>query len=330
MAYKTFAELIASLSTESGNKKCAAVAAPRTKNVMEAVLRAASENVIDFVLVGDEKQIRTVYEEIVREAPAAHIASLDADVNGETGHVRGSSNVRIVQADGDEAAARETVRLVRSGECDFIMKGSLETSVLLKEAVNKETGIGKNVDGGGNAAVMFHMMLVEIPSYHKLLGVTDGGMIITPTFEQKRAMVHEATEMFRRLGVECPNVACLAAVEKINPKMPETEDGAELKKLALSGEFGKCNVEGPVSTDLAFSKEAAALKKYESPVTGETDIVLVPNIATGNIMVKSLVAFAGAKTAGCILGAKAPISLTSRGATAEEEYNALMFAAAQA
>lgn len=230
--------------------------------------------------------------------------------------------IRII-CDSDEEAAKEAVRLVREGKADIIMKGSLETGTLLKEVVNKETGIGL----GGT---MCHMMLVEIPGYHKVIGVTDGGMLINPTLEQKISMVESAVSMFRRLDVECPKVACLAAVEKVNPKMQETLDGAELKKLALEGRFGKCYVEGPVSTDLAFSRRASEIKGYESPVTGDVDIVLVPNIATGNIMVKSLVEFAGAKTAGCILGAKVPISLTSRGATAEEEYNALMLAAAQA
>ncbi len=339
MFYKNFDELIASVSRGNGNKRRVAAAAPHTKNVMEALLRAVSEDMIDVVLVGDMRRICAACEEVISEKPEYKVLinevtyrKSDGTANEEAGWDSSGDAVRIVQASSDVDAAYEAVRLVRNGVCDFIMKGSLETGVLLREVVNKETGIGRHGGDGSNNAgsVMFHMMLVEIPSYHKVLGVTDGGMLITPTLEQKAVIVRESAAMFRRLGAESPKIACLAAVEKVNPKMTETEDGAALKEMALAGMFGACELEGPVSTDLAFSTEAAAIKGYESSVTGDVDIVLVPNIAAGNIMVKSLVQFAGARTAGCVLGAQVPISLTSRGASADEEYNALMLAAAQA
>ena len=304
MAFKNFEELIKAASKGNNKRKCAAVAAPHSKNVAMAVIKAVKESSLDFILFGNRDKINTVFSEL----------SYD---------LRGEERISVVHSENDREAAEQAVKAVRDGSASLIMKGSLETGVLLKEVVDKEKGIG-------TGAVMFHMMLVEIPAYHKLLGVTDGGMIISPTLSQKTDIIKASVEMFRRLGEKCPKVACLAAVEKVNPKMQETVEGAMLKEMAKKGDFGECIVEGPISTDLAFNKGAAAVKGYESPVTGDVDIVLVPGIASGNIMAKSLVEFAGAKTAGCILGAKVPISLTSRGASFEEEYNALMIAAAQA
>jgi phosphate butyryltransferase len=175
---------------------------------------------------------------------------------------------------------------------------------------------------------MSHVALFEVPAYHKILGITDGGMIPYPTLEQKVSIIKNAAELFKALGYERPKIAVLTASETVNERMPETGDAKALKEYGEKGEWGDCFVEGPVSLDLTLSKESAAIKGYESPVTGDVDILVVPNIACGNILGKSLMYMARAKMAGCIVGAKVPIVLISRGASTEEKYLSILLSVA--
>jgi len=175
---------------------------------------------------------------------------------------------------------------------------------------------------------MSHVVLNEIPSYHKLLITTDGGMMMYPDVKQKQEILKNAVDVLLALGYEKPKVAILAAVENVNPKMTETQDAANLKELNQAGVITNCIVEGPISYDLALSKEVASLKGYESPVVGDVDILLVPNITAGNILGKCLLITAGAKMAGFVVGAKVPIVLTSRGSSAEEKYLSIVLSAA--
>lgn len=285
----------------SSAKKTVAVAAAHDGHTLEAVLKANEEGVLDYLLVGKADEIR--------------------DIGKELGHRIEAE--RIINADSDEEAAAISIQLVKKGQADFLQKGLMQTSTLLKAVVNKETGIG-------TGKPVSHTALLDIPAYHKIVGVTDGGMILYPDLEQKKAIVHNAVEMFRGFGYEKPLVAAVCPVEVVNPKMQETVDAAALKEAALKGEFGECYVEGPISFDLAVNKESARIKGYESPVNGETDIFLVPNISTGNIMVKSQLEFAGALMAGCVIGAQCPIALNSRSASFEEKYYSLMACAQMA
>lgn len=298
MALKNFKELVAAVG--SGDTKRVVVAAAHDEHALEAVLKASAEGIINYTLVGKKNDILEISK------------SLGYDVD----------EADIVDVEDVKDASFKAVELIREGKGDFLMKGKVDTGVLLKEVVNKETGIGT----GG---VMSHLIIMEVPQYHKLLAITDGGMVIAPTLEQKIGMVDNAVTFFHRLGTQSPKVACLAAVEKVNPKMPETVDGEELKKLALEGKFGDCYVEGPISCDLAFLQEAAEIKGYSSPVTGDPDILLMPSIAAGNISSKILICLAGASLAGCVLGAKVPIVVTSRGSSFEEKYYSLLLCAAQ-
>ena len=166
---------------------------------------------------------------------------------------------------------------------------------------------------------------------NKLLAVTDGGMILSPDIEQKKGILKNAVNLFHRLGYDCPKVGVMAAIEVINPKMRETLDGAELKRLAIEENyFGSCAVEGPISFDLAVSHESAEIKGYKSPVAGDVDIMLMPDMAAGNLTAKALYCIGGAKMAGCVLGARVPIVLSSRGASLEEKYISLLLSAALA
>jgi len=279
--------------------KTVAVACAHDAHTLEAVLHASSEGILRYILIGRKDDILHIGRQL------GHNIADDAIINAET----------------DEESAAIAVGLVKDGTADFIQKGLMQTATLLKAVVNKTTGIGLG-------RPMSHTALLEIPGYHKLLGVTDGGMIPAPDLEAKKAIVHNAVDIFRNLGYEKPMVSAVCAAETVSPKITETVDAAALKESALAGELGRCYVEGPISFDLAVNKASAEIKGYESPVTGETDIVLVPNITAGNMMVKSLIEFAGAKMVGVVTGAKCPVALNSRSASFEEKYNSLLACAA--
>ena len=299
MAYKNFYDLISNINN-SKIKKVVVVAAADDEHVLEAVFKAQEDNLLDYILIGNKANILEKGKALFHPIEEA----------------------KVVEASNDQEAAYKAVEFIRNGKGDFLMKGKLETRTLLKEVVNKETGIGKG-------RIMSHMCIMEIPAYHKLIGFTDGGMIINPTLKEKVGIIENSLELFRNLGVESPKIAAVTAIETVNPKMIDTVDAAELKKMSLEGRFGDCYIEGPISCDLTFSKESAAIKGFESPVTGDADIMLVPNVATGNILTKALIYLAGAKMAGCILGAKIPIVLPSRGSTFEEKYYSLVICATQ-
>lgn len=276
-------------------KRTVAVASAHDAHSLEAVFRANEEGILDYILIGDAEEIYRIAE--------------------KEGHALDRS--RVMDVHGEAETAYEAVKQVREGNADFLQKGLMQTASILKAVLNKETGIG-------TGSTMSLVAFLDIPAYHKIVAVSDGGMLMYPDLEQKKAIVKNAVQLFADFGYEEPKVAALCAVEVFNPKMPESVDADQLKKLAEQGDLGKCLLEGPISFDLAVSKEAAEIKGFHSPVTGDVDIFLVPDISAGNIMVKSLLAFAGAKMAGCVVGASCPIAMNSRGASFEEKYYSLL------
>lgn len=280
-------------------KRVVILAAGHDEHALEAVLKANAEGVVDYLITGRADDIKRIGGGLGTDIPAN----------------------KLRHAETDQEAAALAVSLVRSTPGSFLMKGKLETSTLLKAALDKENGIRAG-------SVMSHIAVYEVPKYHKLLGITDGGMIPYPTLEQKKSILTNALNLFRALGYAAPKVSALAASETVSPHMPETSDAKELKELAAAGEFGSCVFDGPLSFDLTFSRESAEIKGFVSPVTGEADILLMPNIACGNILGKSLGYMGGARMAGCIVGAKVPIVLSSRGASAEEKHLSLLLCAA--
>jgi len=281
-------------------KRRVVAAAAADSHTLEAVWSAAREDYIDYLLVGDEDQIRT-------------------EANGIGFDVDRSKILHTTS--GEEEMARMAVAAVRRGDGDFLMKGKMQTSSLLKAVVNRETGLR----GEG---VMSHMALLDIPTCSKLLGVTDGGMFPHPTLADKEGILKNAVSFFHALGYAKPKVAALAAAEAVNPKIPETTDAAALRDKAQTGVFGDCYVDGPLSMDLALSLNACQVKNYHSPVAGDADILLTPTMAAGNIMVKGLLLFAEARMAGCIVGAGVPVVLSSRSASASEKFYSLVLSAA--
>jgi phosphate butyryltransferase len=267
-----------------------AVAAAQDAEVMQAVENARSMGLIDGILVGDGERINDV-------ASACGI---------------NLSNYDVIDIKENQEAARAAVELVSSGRADFLMKGILATADLLRAVLDKEVGLRT-----GN--LLSHVMVYSVPSYHKLLFLTDGGMVTYPDLQQKVQIVQNAVRAAKALDISPVNVAPLCAVEVVNPDMQPTIDAAVLAKMSQRGQIKDCVIDGPLALDNAISLEAAKHKGITSPVAGEADVLLVPNIESGNLLGKSLTYFAGAKSAGVIMGAKCPVVLVSRSDTSESK-----------
>ena len=293
-------EALADIVKADPVKKRIVLVCAHDEHSLDAVYEAYKEGIVEPVLVGREKEIRELMDKF--------------------GFDFGGSE-KIYDVEDDVECAKKAVSLIREGEGDFLMKGRMQTSDLLKQVVNKETGlqVGK---------IMSHVALFQIPNYHKLVAMSDGGMLVSPDLEKKEKIINNAVETMHNLGYENPKVAVLCAAEKLNPKAQESVDSAALKEKNLSGEITGCIVEGPISYDIALDKEIADSKGFESPVAGDADILIVPCMAAGNILGKSWSVTAKAIMSGIIVGAKVPVVLTSRGATAEEKFYSIVFAAA--
>lgn len=269
-----------------------AVAVGHDDAVLDAVARAERENVADAVLVGDVALIRAAAEQAG--------TSLDG--------------VELVDEPDPVLAARKAVELVSSGNCHIVMKGKIHTDDFLRAILDREVGLR-------GSRLLSHCFILEVerPQRH-LVFVTDGAMNIAPDFEQKAQIATNAISLARLFGIEHPKVAALAGVELVNPKMQATQDAAVLALMSYRGQFEAGVVEGPLALDIAVSEEAARIKGVKNAVAGHADILLVPSLESGNILVKAFSHLAGGRTAGLVLGAKAPVVLTSRADTAESKF----------
>lgn len=298
MVLKDFTDLISKVRSSNITKKLIAVSADDA-HTLEAVMQATKDGIVEPSFIGDAEAIKATLKELGEDSSLYPVYE---------------------EADFDKAAELG-VRLIREGKGDFLMKGRLETSKILRAVVNEDHGLGT----GG---VMSHVAVNDVPAYHKFLITTDGGMNVAPNFNMKLGILVNAVNMLRALGYENPKVAVLANSEKVDPKIPESVEAGKLKEMYVRGEIRNCIVEGPVALDIALVKAHAEVKHFESPVAGDADIILSPNIFTSNTLGKSLTEMAGAKMAGLIVGAKVPIILTSRGSSSEEKYNSIVLAAA--
>jgi len=260
-----------------------AVAYPCEASALAAALDAAAEGLIAPILVG----------------PAATIRAVAAAAGRDLG------SAEVVDVEGSQAAAARAVALVREGRAELLMKGSLHTDELLGAVVARETGLrtGRRLS---------HAFLMDVPTYHKVLLVTDGAINIAPTLDEKADICQNAIDLARAFGVAQPKVAILAAVETVTTKMPATIDAACLCKMAERGQITGGLLDGPLAFDNAISAEAARTKQIMSPVAGDPDILLAPDLEAGNILAKQLSFLANADSAGLVLGARVPIILTSR------------------
>jgi len=263
-----------------------AVAHPCSDAALAAAVEAAKLRLIDPILVGPEKKIRD----------AAATGGLNIE------------KLQILDQPHSHAAADKAVELVRRGEAELLMKGSLHTDELMAAVVARETGLR-------TARRISHVFIMDVPTYHKTLIVTDAAINIFPTLEDKVDIVQNAIDLARSLGLERPKVAILSAVETVNPKIPSTVDAAALCKMADRGQITGGILDGPLAFDNAISAEAAREKGIKSEVAGDPDILLVPDLEAGNILAKQLTFLLGADAAGIVLGARVPIILTSRADT---------------
>jgi phosphotransacetylase len=231
--------------------------------------------------------------------PAAKIADVAKASRIDLGQTR------IVDVPHSHASAAKAVELVREGEVELLMKGSLHTDELLGAVVARDTGLrtGRRLS---------HVFIMDVPTYHKVLIVTDGAINIAPTLEDKVDICQNAIDLAVSFGVKEPKVAILAAVETVTSKMPATIDAAALCKMAERGQINGGILDGPLAFDNAISKEAAETKGIRSSVAGDPDILLAPDLEAGNILAKQLSFLANADSAGLVLGARVPIILTSR------------------
>lgn len=274
-----------------------AVAVAQDSFVLDAVVQAAELGVVAPILVGDREQIEQVLVDLKADPRAYRI---------------------IDEADKTEACMI-AARLVRDDEADFLMKGIVDTAVIMRAILNRDNGLR-------TGRMISDVLALEIEGYDHLFLVTDPAMSIAPTLPQKADLVRNAVDIAHALGNDNPKVAVLAAVEKVNEKMPCTVDAAELQAMNERGEIEGCVVQGPLQFDNAVSVEAAKHKGISGVVAGNADIMLVPDIEAGNMLVKAAEFFGHAKKAGVIVGAKAPVALTSRASSAESKLYTIAIA----
>jgi phosphate acetyltransferase len=260
-----------------------AVAHPCDATSLGATLEAASLGIIDPILVGPPAKI------------AATANSLKADLSG----------FRIVDAPHSHAAAEKAVALVKAGEAEALMKGSLHTDELMAAVVRRDGGLR-------TARRVSHCFVMDVPSHESALIVTDAAINIAPTLEDKVDIVQNAIDLAHALGVETVRVAILSAMETVNPKVPSTIEAAALCKMADRGQITGGILDGPLALDNAIDLGAAQIKNIRSPVAGQANVLVVPNLEAGNMLAKSLTFLADADAAGIVLGARVPIILTSR------------------
>ncbi|GGK19155.1 phosphate butyryltransferase [Caldalkalibacillus thermarum] len=274
-----------------------AVAQAADEEVLRAVREGLGQRLANFYLVGDEHQIRE------------KARSVELDLQ----------SLSVVHEPNPRQAAQRAVQLVREGKANAVMKGLVPTADLLKAVLDKEKGLKRQ-------RLLSHVAAFEVPGYDRLIFITDPAMNIAPDLKQKAEIIQNAVQVARAAGVERPKVAVLAPVEVVNPAMQSTLDAASLTLMARRGQITDCEVDGPLALDNAVSVEAARHKGIRSPVAGQADILLVPNIETGNVLYKSLVYFARAKVAAVVVGAEVPVILTSRADSMEDKLYSMALA----
>jgi phosphate butyryltransferase len=284
---------------KKSRKKKLAVAVAHDEHCLGAICAINQMGLVDAILIGNETKIKEI------------AIKLKLDI----------SSMTIIHEEIDANAVKKAVRLVRNKEADILMKGNVPTATFLRGVLDKEEGLRKG-------DVLSHFALFELPTYHKLLGLSDAAMILAPDFKTKIAIINNAVEFMNKLGYKKPKVAILAAVEMVNEAMPATLDGALLAKMNQRGQIKNCIIDGPLAYDNAVSIESAKHKGIVSDVAGDADLLIAPDIEAGNMLYKSFGFSANATLAAVVLGAAAPIVLTSRSDTEEAKQASIVMAAA--
>ena len=282
MAYRNFEELIAH-TMKSSVKKNVAVLSADEENTLEAALMAAQKGVIFPLLIGSKDRIQVILDKLGAD-PALY---------------------RIVPAETTAEVLEICLKMIHAGEADVIMKGLIETSDMMGMVVDKKNGLRTD-------RLMSQFVIQQVPTYHKLMCIADVALVVYPDLEQKKQILLNTVDALQRMGFTDIKVAVLAGVDQPNPKMIEAVHAVELKRMNQAGEITGCTVEGPISYDLAVDKEAARIKGFVSPVAGDADLMLVPNMAAGNMLAKSLVFSGNSVGGGIVVGAKVPVRSEER------------------
>lgn len=277
-------------------KKKVAVAVAQDKEVLECVISAREEELADFILVGDEEKIKALLVQL-------------GDPFGEW---------NIVHETDEHSAAKIVAEMIAKGDAQIPMKGLLHTSAFLRQIFNKQLGLI------ADKALVSQITVTEYPAEDRLILITDCAINISPGFDEKCKIIKNAVKLANSLGIEKPRVAVIAPVEVVNPNMPECIDASMLHVASLRGQLGNCIVDGPLALDNALSMEAAEAKGItNSEVAGKADILIMPDLAAGNILDKSLRYFAEVKTGSSVVGTKVPLIVTSRSDSAENKLHAV-------
>lgn len=274
--------------------KTISVACSQDKEVLIAVDMARKEGIANAILVGDIEKTKYIASEL----------NIDLD------------SYELVDEKDLAQASLKAVSLVSEGKADMVMKGLVDTSIILKAVLDKEVGLRT-----GN--ILSHVAVFDVKGYDRLFFITDAAMNLAPDLKGKKQIIENACVVAHALDIEEPKVAVICAKEKVNPKMQDTVDAKDLEDMCKNGEIKGCLVGGPFALDNAVSEAAAKHKGMDHPIAGKADILLAPDIEAGNILYKSLVFFAESKNAGVIVGAKAPIILTSRADSEETKLNSI-------
>lgn len=293
---RNFEELIHQV--QQGEPQTLSVAVAQDADVLKSV-KAAYDNkiIVGAYLVGNEEEIVAIAKEN------------EIDLTPFT----------IVNEVEKPEACLKAIQLVKEGKAGLPMKGFVDTSVALKALLDKEVGLRT-----GN--LICHVALMEVSGFDHMFLLSDSAMTIAPTLEQKADLIRACTQIAHSMGNECPKVAVLCAVEKVNPKMVATLDAEELTKMNERGEITGCMVKGPLAMDNAVSPGAAKHKGIDHPVAGHADILITPDIEAGNILNKSMEYFAKCEKAGCIMGAAKPMVLTSRASSDKSKMHSIAMA----
>lgn len=292
---RNFKQLVNHLKN-ADTKKRMAVACPHDSHSVEAIERAMKEGIADFILFGDKDKILSF--------------PCFAD----------KADLKIVDIKDNDEAAAAAVKAIKDKEADILMKGSINTDNILRAILNKEHGILPK----GN--VLSHVTVVEIPGHDKLMFMTDVAVIPYPTLEQRVQMMKYLLATCRSFGIECPKIGLVHFTEKVNQKFQNSLDYVELKNMCEAGEFGKAIIDGPLDFRTVFDKEALDIKGIKSPIDGDGDGVMFPNIESGNICYKALTYFAKAELAGLVMGAMCPVVVASRGDSVDSKFYSIAMA----
>ena len=284
-------------SVKTLKKKKIAVIGAADKDVLIAVMDAVNKNIIEPILIDSKEKI---------------LALNSSELN--------LNNIEIIDEKERINQCQIGIKLVKENKADILMKGLISTPILFKEILNKETGLR-------SGKLLTHIGVIKTPYYHKMLIMTDGGIVISPTLEDKIAILENAVIASKALNIDIPKVALISAIETITPNMQSTIDAAIISKMNQRGQLPGMIIDGPLAMDVAVSREAADHKKIKSDVAGDADIILMPNIESGNVFYKALVYLGGgADTAGIVLGAAVPIVVPSRADSPSNKLNSIVMA----